>query len=91
MRIIGARTISADGQRWIVQEVAEIGIAFAEEPEEDPHAPAASKLHKVTFTNQQTGVVRRGMLWRPLSRTTEADLEDAFKRSYVEAPASPSP
>ena len=61
MRIIGARTISAKGQRWIVQEVAEIGIAFAEEPEEDPHAPAAS-TQQVTFTNQQSGLVRRGML-----------------------------
>ncbi len=89
MRIIGARTISAEGQRWIVQEVAEIGIA--EEPEEDPHGPAASTLHKVTFTSQQTGVVRRGMLWKPLSRNTEANLEDAFKRSYLEAPAPPSP
>ncbi len=108
MRIIGARTISADGQRWIVQEVAKIGIAeepeedphapaasdstgFAEEPEEDPHAPAAPKLHKVTFTSQQTGVVRRCILWKPLSRTTEAGLEDAFRRSYSEAPAPPSP
>ncbi len=107
MRIIGARTISAEGQRWIVQEVAEIGIAkepeadphapaasdstgFAEEPEEDPHGPAAS-THKVTFTSQQTGVVRHGMLWKRLSRTTEADLEDAFKRSYSDAPAPPSP
>ena len=87
MRIIGARTISAEGQRWIVQEVAEIGIA--EEPE-DPYAPAAS-VRKVTFTSHQTGVVRRGMLWKPLSRNTEADLEDAFKRSYSEAPAPPSP
>ncbi len=89
MRIIGARTISADGQRWIVQEVAEIGIA--EEPEEDPHAPAASKLYKVTFTSQQTGVVRRVMLRRPPSRVTDAVLEDAFTRSYLDAPAPPSP
>ncbi len=85
---IGIRTILVEGQRWAVQVVVEVGIAV--EPD-DPFAPEASKLYPITFTSHQTGVVRRGMLRTPRSRATEADLEDAFKRSYSEAPAPPSP
>ncbi len=75
MGIIGARTILAEGQRWIVQEVV-------------PFAPSAEN-YPITFTSH--GVVRHGMLRKPLSRVMYAHLEDAFKRSYLEAPAPPSP
>ncbi len=77
MGIIGARTILAEGQRWVVQEVV-------------PFAPSAEN-YPITFTSHQTGVVRHSMLRKPLSRVMYANLEDAFKRSYSEAPAPPSP
>ncbi len=84
MGISEATTILAEGERWVVQEVAELAeraeIGIAEEPE-DPYAPAASKLHPITFTSHQTGEVRHGMLRKPMSRATYIELENAFKRA----------
>ena len=81
MGISEATTILAEGERWVVQEVAERAeIGIAEEPG-DPYAPAASKLHPITFTSHQTGEVRHGMLRKPMSRATYIEFENAFKRA----------
>ncbi len=65
---IGPRWVVTKGQRWRVDEG-------------NPREKLYPALYPVTFVSQQTGEERHGMLRRPRGRTTQAELDDAFRRS----------